>query len=76
MWRGNVSRDADSGMLVDVQKIADRVLRDQGIGVIVMLLQCYGSSGTRKEQEPRWSVRIIRVFCLCLRFDLTVDNTV
>jgi len=39
---GERNQGWDSGMLVDVQKIADRVLRDQGIGVIVMLLQCYG----------------------------------
>ena len=55
---GGRNQGWDSGMLVDVQKIADRVLRDQGIGVIVMLLQCYGSSGTREEQELRWSARI------------------
>ena len=48
----------DSVVGVDVHNLGDWVLPEGGMIGIVMLLQCYGSSGTREEQELRWSARI------------------
>ena len=48
----------DSDLREDVYNSGDWVLPEGGMIGIVMLLQCYGSSGTREEQELRWSARI------------------